>query len=101
MSERPKRLRAFTDRTGVPWRVCEMTRPNAVDPRPRDRRAEPRSAERAFVTKPRPLTRPADVSCLYFESRDERRQISPAPDGWQDLPDDELEDLLGLSQKMY
>jgi hypothetical protein len=101
MSERPRKLRDFTDRTGVPWRVCEMTRSSAVDPRPRERRAEARSAERAFVTKQRPLMRPAEVSWLCFESRDERRRMSPAPDGWHDLPDDELEDLLGLSQKMY
>ncbi|HEY4219432.1 MAG TPA: hypothetical protein VGM67_19950 [Gemmatimonadaceae bacterium] len=101
MSQRPHRLRDFTDRTGVPWRVCEMVRQNAVDARPRERRAEPRSAERAFATKPRPLTRPADVPWLCFESRDERRRVSPAPDGWHDLPDVELEDLLGTSQRMY
>ena len=101
MSERPKRLRDFTDRTGVPWRVCEITRTNAVDPRPRERRTEPRSAERAFATKPRPLMRPADATYLCFESRNERRQISPAPDGWHELSEVELEDLLGLSQKMY
>jgi hypothetical protein len=86
---------------GVPWRVCEMARSIAVDPRPRERRAEGRSAERAFVTKGRPVMRPAEVAWLCFESRQERRQMSPAPDGWHDLPDDELEDLLGLSQKMY
>jgi hypothetical protein len=35
---------------------------------------------------------------LSFDSRNERRRISSVPAGWQDLPDDELQDLLGESE---
>lgn len=98
MSERPRRLRDFSDRTGVHWRVSEVVRTAAVDPRPRERRAEPRSAERAFPVADRLTTRPLELPWLCFESRTERRRLSPAPDGWFDLPEDELEDLLGTAQ---
>jgi hypothetical protein len=93
-------LRDFTDRSGARWRVCEMARTSAVDPRPRERRAEARSAERAFPIAERLATRPLELPWLCFESNAERRRVTPVPDGWYDLPDDELEDLLGTSQKL-
>ncbi|MEO6878213.1 MAG: hypothetical protein ABI205_07000 [Gemmatimonadaceae bacterium] len=77
-----------------------MTRTASVDPRPRERRAEARSAERTFPAAERLTTRPLDLPWLCFESSTERRRLSPMPNGWYDLPDDELEDLIGLSQKL-
>ena len=89
--------REFTDRTGVRWRVSEIAGAATEDAAPRERRAEARSIQRG-VPKTKPLTtRPLQLAWLCFESPVERRRLSPVPAGWRQMPDDELEDLLGDS----
>ena len=84
--------RTFQDRLGVQWRVYEV----AVEESPerRERREEPRTKRPApprdrFTTRPLPR--------LRFESDRERREL-PIPNRWWELPDDELEDLMGAAR---
>jgi hypothetical protein len=92
------RHRTFMDRNGVCWTVSEVTKdiPTFVDNR--ERRAEPRSKKRRFTKSTRLATRPHDLPWLSFESPNTRRRISSVPIGWDDLPEDQLEDLLGKSE---
>ena len=92
------RHRTFTDRNGVCWTVSEVTKdiPTFVDHR--ERRAEPRSKRRRFTKAPQLATRPHNLPWLSFESPNTRRRISSVPIGWDDLPEDQLEDLLGKSE---
>jgi hypothetical protein len=92
------RHRTFTDRSGVCWTVSEVTKdiPTSIDNR--ERRTEPRSMKRRFTESTRLATRPHDLPWLSFESPNTRRRISSVPIGWDDLPEDQLEDLLGKSE---
>jgi hypothetical protein len=89
--------RTFTDRTGAEWSVAE-SRPRVLRlVSPRERRSEPRSGRRPDATE-RLGTRSLDVPALEFESLREDRQLTPIPVGWEQMRDDELEDLLGASR---
>jgi hypothetical protein len=91
--------RSFTDRTGMLWRVSEIRGDDlAVPQEPRERRAQVRSAPRPTRKAARLETRPLDLPWLCFESRSERRRVSPVPAEWRELTDEELEDLMGISQ---
>jgi hypothetical protein len=89
--------REFTDRTGVRWRVSEIADVATTDAAPRERRAEARSIQRGVPKAKRLATRPLELAWLCFESPAERRRVSPVPARWRQMPDDELEDLLGNS----
>ncbi|MDB4873980.1 MAG: hypothetical protein JWM41_426 [Gemmatimonadetes bacterium] len=91
-------VREFTDRAGVLWRVSVVHDTHATDAGPRERRANARSAVRDSPKAKRLGTRPLELPWLCFESRTERRRVSPAPSGWEELAEDELEDLMGNSQ---
>ena len=85
--------RTFTDRNGRAWAVsASPPRALTLIP-PRERRHEPRSHERV-IGAARFATRDLGVPCLHFESSRERRQLTPIPAGWEEMPEDELEDLL-------
>jgi hypothetical protein len=88
--------RTFTDRDGVAWTVAESPPRVLTLIRPRERRHEPRTHDRV-VGAARFATRDLGVPCLQFESARQRRQLTPIPSGWEEIREDELEDLLGAS----
>jgi len=88
--------RKFTDRDGVEWMVAESPPRVLTLIRPRERRSEPRSQSRV-VGAARFATRGLGLPCLHFESARERRHLTPIPAGWEEMPEDELEDLLAAS----
>jgi len=88
--------RTFTDRDGLAWTVAESPPRVLTLIRPRERRHEPRSRERV-VGAARFATRDLGLACLHFEPARQRRQLTPIPSGWEEMPEDELEDLLGAS----
>lgn len=92
--------RQFTDRSGVRWRVYEVAGASASpeSSAPRERRTEVRSANRTAPKTKRLTTRPLELSWLCFESRAERRRVSPVPSAWEGMAEDELEDLMGQSE---
>jgi hypothetical protein len=92
------RHRSFTDRNGVRWTVSEVTKEAPTFVENRERRAEARSENQRPAESTRLATRPLDLPWLSFESPTTRRRISAVPLGWDDLPEDELEDLLGGSE---
>lgn len=92
------RHRSFTDRNGVRWTVSEVTKDAPTFVENRERRAEARSENQRPAESTRLATRPLDLPWLSFESSKARRRISCVPVGWDDLPEDELEDLLGASE---
>ncbi|HXT17474.1 MAG TPA: hypothetical protein VN706_17670 [Gemmatimonadaceae bacterium] len=91
--------RSFTDRDGVAWTVAESPPRVLTLIRARERRGEPRSRGRVAGAA-RFATRDLDMPCLRFESARQRRQVTPIPSGWEEMPEDELEDLLGTSTLM-
>lgn len=92
------RQRVFTDRKGVRWTVSEVIDDAPTPTATRERRAKARSKQRPSADAPRLSTRPLGLPWLFFESQNERRRILSVPAGWDDLPDDELQDLLGESE---
>jgi hypothetical protein len=82
----------------VLWRVSEIAGGAAEAPDPRERRAHARSGKRPAAPAKRLGTRPLELPWLCFESRTERRRVSPAPGEWEEMTDQELEDLMGTSQ---
>jgi hypothetical protein len=69
-------LREFRDAAGIRWRVWKVQPGTFVAPRPAGQPAAPQ--------------RPP---WLCFESRTEKRRLVPAPDGWDDRSDAELDEL--------
>src|ERR1051325_5349649 len=96
--------RRFTDRSGVEWTVSEcpaQVAETVVRERrsvQRSRRGNSRQASRGADAAARFATRPLCLPALQFDSARERRRLSPTPAGWRQMPDDELEDLLGESR---
>lgn len=88
--------RGFTDRTGRDWTVTESPPRVLTLVRPRERRHEERVHERV-VGAARFATRGLGVPCLLFESSDSRRRLTPIPSAWEEMQEDELEDLLSDS----
>ena len=80
-------LRAFTDSTGVEWRVWEVL-PNTVSD----------EAQAAVVLSSASLSNTAYASgWLCFESFDEKRRLAPIPAGWHQRGPRELEHLCGCA----
>jgi hypothetical protein len=92
------RHRSFTDRSGVCWTISEVTKDVPTFVENRERRAEARSESQRPAESTRLATRPLDLPWLSFESPRTRRRVASVPAGWDDLPEDELEDLLGRSE---
>jgi hypothetical protein len=86
--------RAFKDQQGREWEVWEVI-PTAVERRERDT-PESVPVERRQRNEPR-VSMPTALRAgwLAFQSRHERRRLGPTPEGWADMSDAELEDLLG------
>lgn len=91
------RHRTFTDRDGLRWTVTEVTKGLPTFSGNRERRATPRSGIRDAGATRSLSTRELEVPWLCFESANERRRLSRIPARWDELPEDELEDLLGTS----
>lgn len=85
--------RTFRDRFGREWQAWE------VNPAMAERRAARERAavlpERRRRHQPRAAL-PEDLrnGWLAFQSRAERRRIAPTPEGWDQLSDAQLEELL-------
>jgi hypothetical protein len=92
------RHRSFTDRNGTPWTVSEVTKDAPTFVENRERRAEARSGSQRPSESTRLATRALELPWLSFESPTVRRRISSVPAGWDDFPEDELEDLLAKSE---
>lgn len=88
--------RTFEDRTGVIWRVSEISADADNAGEERDRRIQPRLARRSSSKGKLLATRPH--AWLYFESKSERRRVSSIPNRWKDLDDEELEDMMAHSR---
>ena len=91
--------RSFTDATGVEWAVVESPPRVLTLIRPRERRGEPRLLA-GVVGAARFATRDLGAPCLHFEASHERRQLTPIPTGWEEMREDELEELLSASSLM-
>lgn len=91
--------RSFTDAAGVEWVVVESPPRVLTLLRPRERHGEPRLLQRV-VGAARFATRGLGVPYLHFEASHERRQLTPIPTGWEEMPEDELEELLSASTVM-
>ena len=74
-------LREFRDSKGVLWKVWSVT-PDALDKR----------------TTAEDYMRDWQDGWLCFECPDSRRRLATFPPGWEDMPDGELESLLGRAQ---
>lgn len=92
------RHRVFTDRNGIRWTVSEVTKEAPAFVENRERRAEARSQNRRTAESTRLTARPRDLPWLSFESVTTRRRVSSVPADWDELREDELEDLLGDSE---
>jgi len=92
------RHRSFTDRNGTPWTVSEVTKDVPTFSESRERRAEARSGSLRSSESMRLTTRALELPWLSFESPTVCRRISSVPPGWDEFPEDELEDLLARSE---
>jgi hypothetical protein len=100
--------REFTDRSGVEWRVREIT-PQLSERRKSERRAagepalaapvtERRAAERRRAKAVRArVSRGYEQGWLVFESSDEKRRFAPVPPGWENYSGERLELLCRLA----
>ena len=100
--------REFTDRSGVGWRVREIT-PQLAERRKAERRAarepavaapviERRAAERRRARAVRArVSRGYEQGWLVFESPDEKRRLAPVPPGWENYSGERLELLCRLA----
>ncbi len=84
--------RRFNDSDGSSWEAWEV-HPRVVERRSeRDRRAKPReTVERRIIPEFR-LAIPLELRAgwLALQGRDSRLRLSPIPDGWEHLSDEEL-----------
>lgn len=89
--------RTFVDPTGLEWQAWEVVR-MTTERREEQRREEelPVDVNRRMLSDRRVGVRPGfEAGWLAFRSASgERRRLSPAPDGWDALPDEELSALL-------
>ena len=97
--------RTVNDGDGTEWQIWEVkpvwTERRAADRRSSDSPGLPPGEERRTNTDRRAAfdpTRPRispglELGWLAFASATERRRIAPAPDGWEELPDEALVEL--------
>ena len=91
--------RAFIDRTGVKWTVTEVAAPAGGRPE-RERRRFVRSAERPRSSASVLSTRDNGQPWLRFESHADSRRLRVVPADWRQLSAEELEDLLGATERV-
>lgn len=88
--------RAFTDSRLIRWEVWEVV-PAAIERRVRDDRradARPLPERRGELSIRYRIGARAVSAWLCFESRSEKRRLTPVPERWEHLAPDELEALL-------
>jgi hypothetical protein len=86
-------MREYTDRAGVQWRVWRV-KPGKFSGLPD--RADDDAAVSDFLGERRRIfnVRPGfELGWLAFESYDERFRVTPVPDAWETLTDEELDAL--------
>lgn len=91
--------RAFIDRTGVKWTVTEMAAPATGRPE-RERRRFERSSPRPRTGASVLSTRDQGQPWLRFESHGDSRRLQVVPPDWRQLSAEELEDLLGATERV-
>ena len=92
--------RTFVDVLGATWQVWEVY-PRLVERRMmRERRVARRGSEERRHTPVGRLTMPRQIlgGWLAFQSKHERRRVTPVPDDWEDLSDRELQAILSHSR---
>ena len=93
--------RTVLDSDGIEWQIWEVkpvwTERRAADRRSPDSTGQPpaeerrSSSDRRGFDPSRPRISPGlELGWLAFASPNERRRIAPAPDGWEDMPDEGL-----------
>jgi hypothetical protein len=91
--------RAFIDRTGVKWTVTEMAGPAQGRPE-RERRRFERASQRPRSAASELSTRDHGQPWLRFESHGDSRRLRVVPPDWRQLSAEELEDLLGATERV-
>jgi hypothetical protein len=74
--------REFTDDEGILWRAWDVT-----------------SARLGEVATPNAFVAVLRGGWVVFESRSEKRRLSPIPDRWDSLADHELEELCRRAER--
>jgi hypothetical protein len=86
-------LRSFTDAAGDAWQVWDVV-PQRVAAASEERQApEPAGEPGGVRQRPGVLTPGLEEGWLCFESRREKRRLTPIPEGWHDAPPERLEAL--------
>ena len=92
--------RTFLDEDGIEWRVWEV-RPTLAERRVlRERRGSSRPAvERRQSHQPRAVVR-EDLrdGWLAFRSDVEHRRRAPIPEGWEEMSEEELREILAAAE---
>ena len=93
--------RRFNDSEGRAWEAWEV-HPTAVERRlNRDRRTEPRDTVDRRKTREFRLVIPRELreGWLALQWRTQKLRLSPIPDGWMHLSDEELSQLVGRASR--
>jgi hypothetical protein len=88
--------RRFTDSDGRTWEAWEV-HPSVIERRMNaDRRSEPRDSSERRISKEFRLVIPGELreGWLALQGNTERLRLSPIPDGWIHLSDEELSGLV-------
>ena len=104
-------LRNFRDTEGNEWRVWDVVPYGArQDERRRTERRkgpspsytgpERRSGGDRRLRSPSLLTPGLEAGWLCFENHVDKRRLTPIPQGWEAVPDDALEELLGRARSV-
>ena len=83
-------MREVLDANGTTWTVCDC-RPNA--------QSGTTAADRLLAPMPR-FSPGREGGWLSFVSTDERRRLSPIPDGWEQTSDRELRSYLEQADRV-
>ena len=93
--------RTFRDENGVEWRAWEV-RPTLAERRVlRERRGAARpAAERRRNHRPRSVVRDdLRLGWLAFRSDVEHRRRAPIPEGWEEMNEEELREILAAAER--
>src|SRR4051812_25164456 len=86
-------VRTLRDAMGRSWTVWDVN-PQMVDRRRSSAKTAPTAERRRRREARAPLSNGFERGWLTFETVGEKRRLAPIPEGWADLPDEELLALL-------
>ncbi len=90
--------REVTDASGVAWQVWEV-HPSLADRRRQAQPTPPAGLERRKRRSARsPLPGKLHAGWLAMRSPTERRRVSPVPEGWADLPNEQLQAIIETAE---